>query len=73
MVIVYYQDTKEIHHTEDNTMYPALPQGTYEEKKRILGEQGLDFISLPYEMGVYIYHFNLCFDEQGNFIGLQPK
>jgi hypothetical protein len=73
MVIVFDKTTKEIHHTENNVMYPALPQGTFDDKKRILAQQNLDFVGIPYEMGEYIFNFNLCFDMDNNFTGLQPK
>jgi hypothetical protein len=73
MIIVFKNDTKEIQYTEDNTMVLTLPEGTMEEKKQILNEQGLDFVSIPYELGVYIQYFKLSFDTTGNFIGLQPK
>ena len=73
MIIVYDKTTKAIHHTEDNAMNPALPAGTFEEKKAILALTNLDFISIPYEMGGYIWDYDLRFDENGFFRGLQPK
>lgn len=74
MVIIYDLDTKEIKRTEDNTMAPVLPtNSTYDEKKEYYKKKNQNFISLPYEMGIYIFNFKLCFDENNNFIGLQPK
>lgn len=73
MVIVFNKDTKQIHHTEDGTMSPKLPVGSFDEKKAILAGEGLDFVSIPYEMGGYIVHFDLCFNDDGLFTGLQPK
>jgi hypothetical protein len=73
MVIIYNINTKEINRTEDNTMIPALPNGTLEEKKEVFKREGLDFVSIPYEMGKYIYKFKLCFDENNVFTGIQLK
>ncbi len=74
MVIFYDLDTKEIVRTEDYTMEPVLPQGsTFEEKKEFYKSQGQGFVALPYEMGIYIFNFRLCFDINGSFTGLQPK
>lgn len=74
MVIFYNSNTKEMIRTEDNTMIPSLPANkTFDEKKVYYEEQGENFISIPYEMGVYIFNFKLNFDTNGNFIGLQPK
>lgn len=74
MVVFYDIDTKEIKRTEDNTMMPILPANTtFEEKKEFYRNQNEDFISLPYEMGAYIFSFKLCFDENENFVGLQNK
>jgi len=73
MVLVYDMTTKALHHTEDNTMLPALPAGTLEEKKTVLALDNLNFVSIPYEMGTYIWDYDLRFDENGAFRGLQPK
>lgn len=74
MVIYYDLETKEIKRTEDNTMQPILPMNmSFDEKKEYYREQNEGFICLPYEMGIYIFNFKFCFDEQGNFVGLQPK
>lgn len=74
MVIFYDLETKEIKRTEDNTMEPVLPMNkTFDEKKEHYRTENEGIVCLPYEMGVYIFNFKLCFDEQGNFVGLQPK
>jgi hypothetical protein len=74
MVIFFDKTTKAIHHTEDLTMTPTLPMGTWDEKKAILALTNLDFVCIPQEMGAYIHHYNLCFDPSGlMFIGIQPK
>jgi len=74
MVIFYNKETKEILRTEDNTMFPIMPvNSTFEEQKEYYRSQNEDFISLPLEMGAYIFAFKLGFDANGNFTGLQPK
>lgn len=74
MVIIYKQDTKDIVSFESNVMVPQLPFNIpLEEKKAHYNSLGQGFISIPYEMGSYIFFFKLGFDENNNFIGLQPK
>ena len=74
MVIVYNLETKEIDRTEENTIIPVLPTNkTFDEKVAFYKEQGLGFIAIPQELGNYIWNYNLQFDTDGNFIGLQPK
>jgi hypothetical protein len=74
MVIFYDSTTKAIKRTEDNTMVPILPANkTFDEKKEFYKAQNEDFISIPYEMGSYVYDYKLCFDINNNFIGLEPK
>lgn len=74
MIIYYDVDTKTIVRTEDNTMVPLMPfNSTFEQQKAYYYGLGQDFVSLPYEMGAYIYNFDLNFNIDGFFIGLQPK
>jgi hypothetical protein len=73
MVIFYDLDTKEIVRTEDNTMNPILPANmTFEEQKSFYKKNNEGFISLPYEMGAYIFDYKLCFNLNYEFVGLQP-
>lgn len=72
MVIFYNLKTKEIIRTEDNTMIPSLPVGTLEEQKKTYKDEGVGFVSLPYEMGVHIFDYDLRFDGDV-FTGIQPK
>lgn len=74
MVIIYNLETKEIDRTEENTITPILPMNkTFDDKVAFYKEQGLGFIAIPQELGNYIWNYNLQFDLDGNFIGLQPK
>lgn len=74
MVIYYDLTTKVIKRTEDNTTVPIMPMNsTLEEQRVYYNAQNENFISLPYEMGIYINNFVLGFDIEGNFTGLQPK
>ncbi|MEW8993137.1 hypothetical protein [Clostridium sp.] len=74
MVIYYDLDSKEMKRTEDNTMEPVLPVNMSSEDKfaHYKGE-GEGVICLPYEMGIHIFDYELCFDTRGSFVGLQPK
>lgn len=73
MVIFYNKTTKDILYTEAKVMYPILPEGSITEKRRILGEQNVDFIGVHYEMGMEIFDMKVGLNETGEFIGLQPK
>lgn len=74
MVVYYDLTTKEIKRTEDNTMMPILPANMdLEQKRNYYNSINENFICLPYEIGVSIFNFNLCFDANNNFTGLQPK
>lgn len=74
MIIYYKKDTKEIERTEENTMSPVIPfNKTYDEKVKFYEEQGLGFIAIPQELGSYVWDYDLQFDADGNFIGLQLK
>ena len=74
MIIYYKLDTKEIQRTEENTITPVLPlNSTFDEKVAFYKEQGLGFVSIPQELGNYIWNYDLRFDTDGKFIGLQPK
>lgn len=74
MVIFYKLDTKEIVRTEENTMEPILPFNmTFDEKRNFYKENNEGFISIPQELGIYIFDYDLIFDGKGNFIQLKPK
>jgi len=73
MVIIYDKNTKAIVRTEDYTMQLTFPVGTLEEQKAHFASLGQDFIIIPYELGGYVYNFNLSFDANGVFTGLQAK
>jgi len=74
MVIYYNLDSKEIKRTEDNTIEPVLPYNMgLEDKFAYYKSEGEGVICLPYEMGIHIFDYELRFDTQGNFVGLQPK
>lgn len=74
MVVYYNLGTKQIKRTEDNTMIPILPSNmSLEQQKEYYQSINEDFICLPYELGANIFSLKLCFDENDNFIGLQPK
>ena len=74
MVIYYNLETKEIDRTEENAINPVLPfNKTFDEKVAFYKEEGLGFIAIPQELGSYIWNYDLKFDSNNNFIGLQPK
>lgn len=71
MVIFYNTETKEIIRTEDNVLIPTLPM--IDDKIKFYQDKGEGIISLPYELGYEIFKYNLVFDNEGIFLGLQPK
>ena len=73
MVIFYDITTKEIKYTERDSILPKLPEGTTEDKINLLKEQNIAFVSVPYELDLEIFNYKVTFDENNNFIGLQPK
>lgn len=78
MVIFYSVDgntKREIVRAEHNVMDPTIPANmTFDEKKKYYREEKkLEFISIPQEMGGYIFNFDACVDLNNNFVGLQPK
>lgn len=72
MVVFYDLETKEIRYTEDNQMEPMLPMGDTTTKQETLKEDGLGFISVPYEVS-NIRNYRLIFDDKDSFIALQPN
>lgn len=74
MVIFYDLGTKEIIRTEENTMEPILPMNmTFDEKKNFYKDNNEGFVTIPQELGIYVFDYDLIFDEKGNFIELKPR
>lgn len=73
MVVFYNLITKEIIYTERDKILPQLPIGTTEEQSQILAQENIGFVGVPYEMDLEVFNYLVCHDEEGNFIGLQPK
>ncbi|MEG1141798.1 MAG: hypothetical protein RSE41_05045 [Clostridia bacterium] len=74
MIIYYDLDTKEIVRGECDTMTPILPFNmTLEEKKAFYKSNNEGFVAYGEEIGSRIFDHDLVFDENGKFIGLQPK
>lgn len=73
MVIFYDLNTNEIKYTEREVIQPVLPIGTTEEKLILLKEQNIGFVSVPYELDSEIFNYRVSFNNENNFIGLQPK
>lgn len=73
MVIFYDLNTKEIMRTERDTILPILPIGTTEEKVEVLKEDNIGMVSVPYELDLEVFNYKVAFDENNNFIGIQPK
>lgn len=71
MVIFYDTETKKIIRTEDNVLIPTLP--IIDNKIKFYQDKGEGIISFPYELGNEIFKYNLVFDNEGIFLGLQPK
>lgn len=44
-----------------------------QDKIDYYAQQGQGVLCLPYELGAYITQFNMLFNSNGEFVGLQPK
>jgi len=74
MIIYFDIETKAIKRTEDYTNVPILPFNmTLDEQKIFYKSQGESFVDYKTEIGSNVYNYILKFDEDSNFIGLQPK
>ena len=74
MVIFYNLKTKEIKGIEENVMIPTLPtNSTFEDKVKHYNSENEGFVALPYELGIYVWDYELCFNSEGKFTGIQPK
>ena len=77
-MVIFFKNTgenaREITVAEHEVMTPTLPANmSIEEKVDHYNNEGLRFISLPYEIGGDIFNYNALVDTNDNFIGLQPK
>ena len=77
-MVIFFKNTgenaREIILAEHNVMTPTLPANmSIEEKVDHYNNEGLRFISLPYEIGGDIFNYSALVDVNDNFIGLQPK
>lgn len=72
MVIFYDLTTKDIIYTVSKEMIPTIPVGTTEEKIEILKNENKGFIGVPYEMDLEVFNYKVCFNDLGEFQGLQP-
>jgi len=73
MVIYYNKETREIQYTERDVITPELIEGDTSEKIEELDKENISFVSVPYEVDLEIFSYKVCLDEEGNFLGLQPK
>lgn len=68
------ENVREITQAEHEVMTPTFPTNMDLNKKvEHYNNEGLRFVSLPYEIGGDIFNYNALVDSEGNFIGLQPK
>lgn len=77
-MVIFYKNTgdnvREIKQAEHEVMTPTLPYNlSIKEKVLHYTKEGLNFVSLPYEVGGDIFNYNALVDTNDNFIGLQPK
>jgi len=74
-VVVYFDSiTKDIVRTEENTQVPIMPFNmTLAEQKVFYKSINQDFIIIKEEMGADILNYNLLFNTNDNFTGLEPK
>lgn len=77
MVVFFNKNDKnvrEIVMVEHDVMSPSLPANKELDEKIVYYEDNdISFVSFPYELGGEIYNYNLCFNENGEFIGITPK
>jgi lysylphosphatidylglycerol synthetase-like protein (DUF2156 family) len=74
MIIYYNLDTLEIVRGECDTMTPILPFNmTIEEKQAFYKSNNEGYVAYADEIGSKIFNYDLVFDENGDFIGLQHK
>lgn len=76
-MIVYYENndklTRKIWEVEHGVMTPSIPYGySIAECVEYYKGRGLSFVSLPYELHGEIWEYDVCVNEQGEFIGLKP-
>ena len=77
-MVVYYEKTlgllRKIKAVEHDVMTPTIPANLdFKGQIEYYNSIGLEFISLPYELGGRIFEYSVCINESGEFIGLQPK
>ena len=76
MVVFYNKSDKNIREiimVEHDVMSPTIPaKENMEGKINYYNTQDASFISLPYELGGDIFSYNLCFNDNGEFVGLAP-
>lgn len=77
-MVIFFKNTgenaREITQAEHSVMTPTLPANLdLEGKVDHYNNEGLRFVSLPYEIGGDIFNYNALVDINDNFIGLQPK
>ena len=74
MIIFYDNTTGEIDSLEHFTEIVNLPANLKgEELVRYYKEQGLNFISLPYELGSEAFNYKVIMEENGEFKALHPR
>lgn len=78
MVIFYENNGSNIRNiimVEHDVMTPTIPADidTVEGMVSYYSKKGFEFISLPYELKGKIFEYHVCVNNDGNFIGLQPK
>ena len=76
-MVVFYKkndiNSGEIVMVEHEVMSPTIPANKdLTEKISYYNENEMAFISLPYELGGDIFNYRICFNDNGEFIGLMP-
>lgn len=76
MVIYFNSDggnTREIVMVEHDVITPTIPKGILDEQINYYNSKGLMFVSIIQEIGGKIFDYNVCINNNNEFVGLQPK
>lgn len=76
-MVIYFDNeggnTREIKMVEHDVITPTIPRGTLDEQISHYTSKGLMFASIVQEIGGKIFEYNVCVNDDNQFVGLQPK
>lgn len=76
-MVIYFKNNgeniRDIIMVEHDVITPTIPYGETQEQIKYYESNGLMFISIPQEIGGEIFNYNICVNDNNEFVGLQPK